>query len=415
MAITKLSELPVDIYTDAKTAQGARLDINAHLENMAARGDITGDLLPSPEERRAKHGKNVSALQFIFAKAGINVRGKKASPAGVFFRKDSSNYIQGAEVLFPAFCAAIYSDWMNKPNMAAVDNSFFSEPSAPGDLIFPTVLLDVFRDFALKDRRALLKLMLSDIVSFTTGIDSDSYKAGYIAYNSEADLEPGRVSEGADLPLYDMTTGTNIIRLYKYGGAVRASYEVLRRQKLNRVVRTIQGIARREEWRKIRAALTVALNGDGNSNPALNTNSGATSWDLPDFDDWSIDTAYDYDEEISIVATDKAEAKSIVALKQPAANKALTPDQVGMYGPGDLRLPTGQTMKLAPSGSVLQGATKLLGWNQLNGLEQVVENGSLISEADRFVRNQTEIFTLSENAGFAKVDPTSFHTLTRSA
>jgi hypothetical protein len=36
---------------------------------------------------------------------------------------------------------------------------------------------------------------------------------------------------------------------------VQATYEVLRRQRINKVARTIIGIARREEWRKVKAAL----------------------------------------------------------------------------------------------------------------------------------------------------------------
>jgi hypothetical protein len=412
MAITQLAEFTHDMYTQAGRDQGSYINFSQWLDDQVSAGHISNGLIPTPEERREKAGKNMSSLQWLFAKAGIKVRGKQASKAGVFFKNDP-NYVKGADVLFGAFVAAVYDDWMNKPNMASVDNTFFSNPGSDSDMVFPTIIADTFRDFALKDRRMLLKLVLTDLVSLTTGIDGDSYKAAYIDLAAEAELEPGRVNEGADIPFYEMKTGDQGIKIHKYGGAVRATYEVLRRQRINKVARTIIGIARREEIRKIKAALAVLVNGDGNANPAISVNSGAATWNLADFDDWAIDIAADYDEEITIVATDKAEAKAINALKQAAANQQLNPDQLSMYGTGELSLPTGQRMKLAPNGSVLQGSGSIVGWNPLNAVEQVVENGSIIREAERFVLNQTQVFTLTENVGFAKFDKTSAFKLVR--
>jgi hypothetical protein len=419
MAINKLNDFEVGIYANAREFAkernmvfGAKAFDN-YLDKLAGTGDISGDVLPDPEERKKVAGKPVSALQAIFAKAGVKITGRDSSSAGVFFSKDAT-HVDGMDVLFGAFVTAIYDDWMNKPAITG-GGTYFTETGSDGDLIFPTVIRDTFRDFAQKQERMLLKLMLSDIVSFTTGITGDAYKAGYIDYSADDDNEPRRVAEGADLPLYQMVTGENAVKIHKYGGRVKASYEMLRRQRINKVVRTIQGIARREEWRKLKAAIAVGLNGDGNSNAALNANSGASSWNLQDFTDWAIDVAYGYDEDISIVVTDSTEAKSISALKQAASNLALTPEQLGMYRMGELVLPTGIPMKIGPSGSAMDSSTKIMGWNQLNGLEQIVENGSLISEAERFTTNQTEQFTISENVGYAKPDLASFHTLTRSS
>ena len=417
----RLGDLEVGIYKDAaafaqeKNMPMGSAAVNAFLDNLALKGDISGDFLPSAGERAQKNGgKPVSALQHIFASAGIHVRGPHSSLMAVFFNSATNHqFVKGADVLFGAFVAAIYDDWMNRP--AISDNTFFSDTGSDGDLIFPTVIRDTFADYAQKQERALLKLSLSDIVSFTTGITGDSYKGGYIAYDADDGNELTRVAEGADLPLYTMVTGENSINIYKFGGRVQASYEMLRRQRINKVVRTIQGIARREEWRKVKAAIAVGLNGDGNSNPAINANSGAGTWDLQDFTDWDIDLAYTYDEEISIVVTDATEAKSISALRQAVANEALTPDQLQMFRRGDLVLPNGIPMRIGPSGSAMDSSTKLMGWNSMNGLEQVNENNSLVSEAERFTTNQTQQFTISENTGFAKFDPNSFFTLTRSA
>ena len=43
------------------------------------------------------------------------------------------------------------------------------------------------------------------------------------------------------------------------------------------------------------------------------------------------------------------------------------------------------------------------GLNKGNTIEEIFEVGSTISEADKFIRNQTQIMTISENSGFRKI------------
>jgi hypothetical protein len=46
---------------------------------------------------------------------------------------------------------------------------------------------------------------------------------------------------------------------------------------------------------------------------------------------------------------------------------------------------------------------KVVGINNQFAIEKVTEAGSEIQEADRFITNQTEVLTISENSGYSKI------------
>ncbi|MFA7459728.1 MAG: hypothetical protein WCY60_01825 [Trueperaceae bacterium] len=386
--IKKLTQLDAGVYTDMVRAN--RTSLSEHLDALAAAGDIDPGFLPTPQERKAAAGgREITALQHIFAAHGIRTKGERASKGGVFTRGDS-HYVEGAEVLFPAFVTESYQT-----------------PDIPfRDVQEPQRWIDQ------SQRQPRNRVTLADLVSANVGIDGDTYKAGVIERGAEDDLDPARVTEGADLPLYIIKTAEHSIKVYKYGGRVRASYEYLRRTSLNLVGRTIAGISRREEVRKVRAAIAVALNGDGNSNPAINVNNGnAAAWRVTDFDIIEAEMN-DYDREPAVYVADKATLLAIRALRIPASGIALTPAQAAMYG-NPYMTPSGVPLKFAPTSSILDGSNKLLTLGIGDGLDQVTENGSIIQEADRFIANQTQEFTISENVGFAKSEPHSFFTITK--
>lgn len=388
--IKKLTQLDAGIYADM--VREGRASLSEHLDALASKGDIDPAFLPTPEERReAAGGREITALQHIFAAHGIRTKGERASKGGVFTRGDS-HYVEGAEVLFPAFVTESYQT----PDIP------FREVQEPQRWVDQS------------QRQPRNRVTLDDIVNARVSITGDTYKAGVIERGSEDDLDPARVTEGADLPLYTIKTAEHSIKIYKYGGRVRASYEYLRRTPLNLVGRTIAGIARREEIRKMRAALEVAVNGDGNSNPAINKNNGnAAAWRVTDFDLIEAEMS-DYDREPAMFVADKATLLAIRALRVPASGIAMTPAQAAMYG-NPYITPSGVPLRFAPTSSILDGSDKLLTWGIGDGLEQVTENGSIIQEADRFIANQTQEFTISENVGFAKSEPHGFFTLTKGA
>ena len=109
------------------------------------------------------------------------------------------------------------------------------------------------------------------LVAARTPIDSNVYKASYLDW-SDADnkkaTEMRRITEASDLPLARIKLGDTAITLYKYGRAIEASYEALRRMSLDLFERHINRIGIEAANNKVAEILTVIKDGDGNGNAA---------------------------------------------------------------------------------------------------------------------------------------------------
>ena len=109
------------------------------------------------------------------------------------------------------------------------------------------------------------------LIAARTPIDSNVYKASYLDLNDAANkkaTEMRRVTEAADLPTAKLRLGDTAITLYKYGRAIQASYEALRRMSLDLFNIHIREIGAQAANNKVVEVLTVIKDGDGNSNAA---------------------------------------------------------------------------------------------------------------------------------------------------
>ena len=116
---------------------------------------------------------------------------------------------------------------------------------------------------------------LSEIVGMTTGIDTDAYRAYYLTYDA-TQLRKYRVGESAEIPVATIVGAERTIRLYKYGRGIQASYEAMRRIRVDKLAFFIQWMAVQAEIDKVAAALTILINGDGNSGTAPSTDNLTT-------------------------------------------------------------------------------------------------------------------------------------------
>jgi predicted P-loop ATPase/GTPase len=70
------------------------------------------------------------------------------------------------------------------------------------------------------------------------------------------------------------------------------------------------------------------------------------------------------------------------------------------------------TLLYSPDAEKIGGKDALYGLNRESAIEEIFELGSTINEADRFIKNQTELMTISENSGFRKILKKSSATMT---
>lgn len=382
--------------------------LSQFLDHGVKTGKVDSSFIPAPEERKQAAGRHVSAVKHILAANGIKGRGYRAATLDTMREK-------GLGALIPAFLSEAYREASNislfrnpvsvLKNQAAVNSDVYTTADVPDAGAFA----GGFANFA--GETPLNQLTLGDLVTSTTTIDGGDYRT--LTVDSDAydeSLEPSRVAEGSDIPRYKLELAEQSVGIFKYGARITATYEALRRSPLDLVALTIAGIAWADAQRRLRAAIEVALNGDGNSNPAINQDTATTAWAVTDFDLLEALMA-SYGRSPALYAGDSDTVTAIRALRVPAAGQALTPDQVAMYG-AQYITPSGVPLRFAPPASVLEGSDALLVRAAGFGLEMVTEAGSLIREADRNIVNQTQDFTMTENVGFAKPNPTSFFTLT---
>jgi hypothetical protein len=359
VTIKKLSQLEAGLYKDA-ARDG--LSFSQKLSDMARKGEIAEELV-RPDVRNSR-GERVDAFKQLLAAAGLRTKGEFAQ-TGDAFLADPTN-----RVLFPEFVNRTYRD-------AETDQ--------------------------------VNALQISDLTATRIGIDGSAYRTGVISAAQEKDLEFGRVAQGGELPVYTVALADNAINLYKYGGILKVSYEAARRMPLPQMTRYITKIARAQGRRKVKQALTVGVNGDGNANPApASAAVPGTSWTLADLISLQMD-GMNYGAQFNILAGDPAEIAQILALDvftSPAATaRGADYRDTGMW-------PTilGMRPRVALFGSVLEGTRKIVGIETAAGLEEVYENGSELTESDRLIETQFERVAISENLGYAKPDIQAFRT-----
>lgn len=359
--LTKRSQLEAGLYDDAKRQ---KLTLSGYLAELARKGEIGEELYR--EELEVQHG--LDPFKQLLMAGGVRTKGALAQTGDAFF-SDSAN-----RVLFPEFVSREYRDQERE---------------------LPAVFVQ-----------------LSDLVTNREGIQGNAYKAGMMSAPQGDELEFGRVSEGAELPKYTVKQAERAIDLYKYGGMLELTYESVRRIAIPMLSRYIGKIARAQVRRKIKRALAVALNGDGNMNPAPNSPTGTNALRFQDLIDLIFEGAA-LGSETSLLIGDASLVGQAVALFALTADGRPVDRPVAFNAAGGtLPAPLGMVLKLALPGSILEGSGKLLSVDSADGLVEVYENGSEITESDRLITSQFERITFSENLGYAKPTVEAFRTKT---
>lgn len=363
LTLSKLKQLELGLYQDASDAN---LNLTQHLDEMARKGEIAEELV-NPEATNVK-GEKVSAFKQLLAKAGIRTKGPMASTGDAFF-SDPNN-----RILFPEFVSTTYKDQER-------------------DLAGPYFLT------------------IGDIVTNRQGIGSSAYRTGIITSGQRERLEFGEVAEGGELPRYRVDLAEKAINLKKYGGILEMTYESIRRAALPMLARYLGKIAQAQMYRKLKDALNVALNGDGNSNPAPDTASLGANWAFDDIINLMVEGAnagimFDF------IVGETTDITQVLKLSQ-FTDVAATARNADFRDSGRFPAPLGLDLKISIPNSVLDGSKKLMGVDRANGLVEVYEEGSQITEADRLITTQFEQIAISENLAYAKPDINAFRTKTR--
>jgi hypothetical protein len=267
-------------------------------------------------------------------------------------------------------------------------------------------------DREIRAKRLAPPIPLDAIVARTTAIDGDGYRSLYITDDLGTDAyRMKRVAEGTEIPRTTLVTGEHTLRIGKFARALLATYEQLRRQRIDRIAFIIQRMALQAQVDKASDALNAIVSGDGNSNTAasvltLTSLDAAASAGTLTLKGWQVfklrfGPAYIAD---TVIAQ---EASTVQLLNLPVNT---------VNGIPYAMLANGAFGSIRPINDLLSGgirygidstapSLKLVAFDSTLTVEQVVEIGGDVSEVERYITSQTQILTLSEVVGFGIFDP----------
>ena len=232
--------------------------------------------------------------------------------------------------------------------------------------------------------------ILPEITATETRIDGMDYRSITSVPEDEKKLK--RVAEGAAIPQTTVKTQSSLVRLHKRGRMLVASYEAIRFQKLDLFSVTLRQIGAQIGRMHLEDAVDVILHGDGNDNPAAETDvksAGALSYDdliafWNGFEPYQLNTL--------LVGSDTMLKLLGLSQMQDAA-AGLT-----FHGTGKLITPLGA--KVLRSSAVPAG--KIIGLDKHYALE-MVKAGDVSVEYDKLIDRQLERAAITTISGYAKI------------
>lgn len=282
-----------------------------------------------------------------------------------------------------------------------------------GDYAVNTILRPFTDDLTPRYKRLEPPIPLASLVAATTSITGNDYRSLYVVDDLGTDAyRQKRVAEGADIPTTTMVTGEHSLRIHKYGRALRATYEQLRRQRLDRIAFLIMRMAVQAEVDKVSTVIDTIVNGDGNSNTSavvidltdLDAGAGAGTLTLEGWLTFKLRANTAYSTDIVLGQEDSIKQLLLLPVLSNTNQMPVAMMEGGPFGtirPINNRMADGQMYGVTADAPSL----KLVTFDSRAAIERVQEIGGQISEVDRFIQNQTEMLTMTEVEGFGILDP----------
>jgi hypothetical protein len=273
--------------------------------------------------------------------------------------------------------------------------------TAESKVLFPEFIARTARESLIADS------ILPELVAITTPIDSNVYTSYYVE-DQPAEQTKKRVTERGELSKAVLKGKENSIKLYKYGRAIDASYEAIRRMKIDMLALHVRRIAMQAGMDKADDALGVIVNGDGNTNAAttyrLNADLGGVVATGLDFKSWLKFLLKFFPYNCNTVVGGETEIMQVLTMQFPNVDPLVLLSMI-QQGPVQAKVQLAHDLFVNYRLVYLKSApaNTLTGIDKRYAIEEVDEIGSDIMESEKFILNQTSILTVSENSGFAKL------------
>lgn len=265
------------------------------------------------------------------------------------------------------------------------------------------------------DKMVAPAIPVSELVALTTPIDSDSYRSYYLQ-DDPTQTSMTRVSEGAEVPLVKLVGGEHTIDLLKYGRGLEATYEQLRRTRIDKLALHVRRMAVQAEVDKVAAILDVMVNGDGNNNAptthnltTLDTTAQAGTLTLKGWLAFKMKFANPY--QISSALAQEAVALQMFLLNVGSANTPLVQVQQASGLGSFTQINPGLRDAVALGWTADAPSLKIVGFDKRFAIERVVDLSATITEVEQFITRQTQVLVVTEAEGYAVIDKNAINIL----
>ncbi|TAL31580.1 MAG: hypothetical protein EPN93_17445 [Spirochaetes bacterium] len=261
---------------------------------------------------------------------------------------------------------------------ALVDDFFKTEDNK---LLFAETINEAVRIGMMEELKSFVNL--NELVATKTGIGGTIYQGAEVDLDNSA-ASSRRVGERGEFPSVVIKFKDKAIKLVKNGYRIEATYEAIRRIKINVFAVTMKVLGRNIARDKVAIAADVLINGDGNSNPIGSINA-AVSGTLAYKDVVNLQEEFEYFEPSLMIAPK--------AMRVAYLNLAEYKDK------------NGPSMPEPPKKCAAVPASKIIALDAKAALEEVFEQGGSMVEYDKIIAKQIQEAVVSEVSGYAKLFP----------
>lgn len=327
------------------------------------------------------------------------INGQKVNP----YQVGEGRFMSGYEAALMELNLPVKQDLKSGIVLEAAGDTFHFKPGTRA--LFPEVVDDMMR---WEDRMDQFETT-DGLVAQSRTIRGTELITRAIMKDSEEARQTGIIAEFGNIPVFDLTSTENAVKFYKFGSAMRTSYEFQRRVSLDILTPYAARIERQMQISKVGMATHMLINGDSVHGAATAHQISAYSADLTGgktlkdnyqalmkflvkcaHEGTPVDTLVgnlDMYVELFLMFTPVTGTKSVAEHLQEKGAPSV-----------GLTLPLMKNVNFRLSSGMPNG--KLLAYSKADTLEELVEANSDIKESETAIKNQSMTYVRTQNAGY---------------
>lgn len=327
------------------------------------------------------------------------VNGQKYNP----YQTGEGKFMSGYEAALMELNLPVKQDLKSGIVLEAAGDTFHFKPGTRA--LFPEVVDDMMR---WEDRMDQFETT-DGLVAQSRTIRGTELITRAIMRDSEEARQTGIIAEFGNIPVFDLTSTENAVKFYKFGSAMRTSYEFQRRVSLDILTPYAARIERQMQIGKVGMATNMLINGDSVHGAATahaittygaNLTGGKTLKDnYQALMKFLVKCAHEGTPVDTLVGNLDMYVELFLMFTPVVGNKSVAEHLQEKGAPSvGLTLPLMKNVNFRLSSGMPNG--KLLAYSKEDTLEELVEANSDIKESETAIKNQSITYVRTQNAGY---------------